>query len=451
VVPWRPDPDEEIKGVLCVSHDITARRAAEQREQAAGRALADALDVVDEVLFETDADGRWTALSPAFERATGIRVQDALGSSALDLVLPEDRAGYLERLSSLASSDSLEAAHRFRAADGSVRWAEVRLRVKRGPAGTVGGVAGTLADVTGRIEAQDALTDSERRARAAERRFEGAFASSPLAMAFLDAEGRFTKVNAACEDLWGHPEAELLGRSAPTMLAPDDAARFHRLTEELASGDGPDRLEQRWVDRRGTTVTTLSSVAALEGFDGHAAGIFMQFEDVTARRALEARLRQLADHDELTGLPNRRALRTALDRHLAHCLRYGADGAVLLIDLDGFKQINDTRGHAAGDAVLVAVAGALRHTLRATEHLARLGGDEFAVLLPKGDLDDAAVVAGKLRCAIEAMAGVRASIGATAGTPDARSTDRLIAAADEAMYRAKADGRGSGRLSGAQA
>ena len=119
----------------------------------------------------------------------------------------------------------------------------------------------------------------------------------------------------------------------------------------------------------------------------------MQVQDITDRRRLEDQLRHLADHDPLTGLLNRRGIDRALAQHVARGRRYGAEGALLVLDLDGFKAVNDSLGHAAGDELIVTCAAALQNRLRETDILGRLGGDEFAVLLPAEGEAEAVIVA----------------------------------------------------------
>ena len=169
--------------------------------------------------------------------------------------------------------------------------------------------------------------------------------------------------------------------------------------------------------------------------------------DLRSLLATTSELRHLADHDALTGLPNRRRFEQELARHLAHVRRYGPEGAALVLDLDGFKPVNDTFGHAAGDRLLARVAGVLRERLRATDVVARLGGDEFAILLPRVDAAGAAAVARSLVRTVRAEAltdharGVTISIGVIAF--DAHSPavpEGVMAAADIAMYDAKAAG-----------
>jgi len=169
--------------------------------------------------------------------------------------------------------------------------------------------------------------------------------------------------------------------------------------------------------------------------------------DLRSLLATSAELRHLADHDALTGLPNRRRFEQELARHLAHVRRYGPEGAVLILDLDGFKPVNDTFGHAAGDRLLARVGRVLRERLRATDVVARLGGDEFAILLPRVDRDGATAVARSLVQTVRAEAltadarGVTISVGVIAFDERAPAVpEGVLAAADIAMYDAKAAG-----------
>ena len=169
--------------------------------------------------------------------------------------------------------------------------------------------------------------------------------------------------------------------------------------------------------------------------------------DLRSLLATASELRHLADHDALTGLPNRRRFEQELARHLAHVRRYGPEGAVLVLDLDCFKPVNDTFGHAAGDRLLARVAYVLRDRLRATDVVARIGGDEFAILLPRVDGGGAGAVARSLVETVRAEAltadarGVTISIGVIAFDERAPLVpEGVLAAADIAMYDAKAAG-----------
>jgi len=169
--------------------------------------------------------------------------------------------------------------------------------------------------------------------------------------------------------------------------------------------------------------------------------------DLRSLLATTSELRHLADHDALTGLPNRRRFEQELARHLAHVRRYGPEGAALVLDLDCFKPVNDTFGHAAGDRLLARVACVLQERLRATDVVARLGGDEFAILLPRVDAAGAGAVARSLVETVRAETltadarSVTISIGVIAFDERAPVVpEGILAAADIAMYDAKAAG-----------
>jgi diguanylate cyclase (GGDEF)-like protein len=189
------------------------------------------------------------------------------------------------------------------------------------------------------------------------------------------------------------------------------------------------------------------------------AGVISVSRDVTARHELDEHLRHLADHDPLTGLPNRRRFDAELGRHTARLQRYGLAGAVLLVDLDNFKTINDTLGHAAGDDYIIRAAKLLRSELRDSDVVARIGGDEFAILLPQADAQQAAETARRLVAAVQPPPGARDpgdpqmtfSIGVASfvreGTWD---PEAVVAAADRAMYAAKTAGRNRACVSDGQ-
>jgi GGDEF domain-containing protein len=141
-------------------------------------------------------------------------------------------------------------------------------------------------------------------------------------------------------------------------------------------------MELRYRHKDGSEVWALLTVAAVRGLDGKPIHYIAQILDVTDRRRLERQLRHQAEHDALTGLANRRVFAAELGRQLARERRYGGESSLLMVDLDGFKEINDTLGHAAGDLVLQAIGYLLAGRVRDTDLVARLGGDEFAVLLP---------------------------------------------------------------------
>jgi diguanylate cyclase (GGDEF)-like protein/PAS domain S-box-containing protein len=273
-------------------------------------------------------------------------------------------------------------------------------------------------------------------------------ASSEL-IALLDPNGRFAFVSAACRNVLGYEPHELCGRHLDEVLGlrtGEDGARF--ATPELCRA--PLRREIQAERRNGTLVALMVSTTPILAANGSVHSIAAVFTDIAEHVELRRRLEQMVHEDELTGLPNRRAFLSELDRHLRHAERYGPRGAILMIDLDRFKEVNDDLGHPVGDALLQVVAARLRVRLRATDLLARLQGDEFVVLLPEADCDSAARVAEAIQRSVRKPVAdldksrpVTASIGGIAIDRRVGGSD-LMAFVDAALREAKREGQGNG-------
>jgi diguanylate cyclase (GGDEF)-like protein/PAS domain S-box-containing protein len=264
--------------------------------------------------------------------------------------------------------------------------------------------------------------------------------------------GVLLDANAAYATMLELTAEDLIGAKLTRWVHPGDhVAALEDPLDRL--GDGRcERLqfERRYLLPDGRIISAVITDAVLERDHGEQFAI-EQALDITERKSFEGQLQHLADHDALTGLFNRRRFDAELERALAHARRFGTTGAVLALDLDGFKDVNDTLGHAAGDSLVVRLAGMLQRTLRETDVVARSGGDEFAVILPGTDERDACVVAEKLLSAIrrsgtvvqqQLHAQVTTSIGITTfeGGEGVTAADLLIEA-DIAMYDAKHAGK----------
>jgi diguanylate cyclase (GGDEF)-like protein/PAS domain S-box-containing protein len=264
-----------------------------------------------------------------------------------------------------------------------------------------------------------------------------------------DLEGTLVRWNRACEQLVGYTAAELDARGGLLDLVPaDERPVAEAMLAALGTGESPVRGELHWRTRDGSLRLIEWSNTALTGPDGavtHVVGTGIDVTDLrrwgAERMAAEERLRHMADHDGLTGLFNRRRFEEELERHIAHGRRYGMDGALLLLDLDDFKLVNDLHGHRAGDAVLTAVAEVLAERLRESDIVARFGGDEFAVLMPHGGATEAAELADLLAAAVQrevrSPAGrLQASVG-LAVFEDSSTSDEILSRVDDAMYADK--------------
>ena len=292
------------------------------------------------------------------------------------------------------------------------------------------------------------LERQSRRARLANDRVERLFDDAPHGVALLDLDGSVIRVNIAM--------AVLVGLDPPDMVG-------HRLADFETPGEG--RIEDhlgRLMQIRGESIdaeclmrdsggndvdVALSSTVVGDQVMGEI--VMVNVVDISDRRRYLDRLAHLADHDVLTGLANRRRFEGELERHLDRCRRHGPTGALLLLDLDNFKQVNDTLGHNAGDQLLVTIAGLLRRSIRSTDVVARLGGDEFAIMLTDCDEADAQRVAelvveriGTHAATLDGVARrVTASVGAVTFRAATEHAADVLALADMTMYDAKEAGR----------
>jgi diguanylate cyclase (GGDEF)-like protein/PAS domain S-box-containing protein len=274
-----------------------------------------------------------------------------------------------------------------------------------------------------------------------------AFEKSPIGLGLFNPEGEYIRANPALCELLDRPLEGLIGRRDQEFTHPDDRQSDVDAAWRILDGEiDVWQTEKRFLRPDRTIVWAIASMTFLRDEHGHAVAWLGQFQDITERRSLEQRLRRLADEDALTSIPNRRSFEASVELALELSARHGIAGALLMIDLDGFKEINDTHGHALGDRVLAAVATALRQRLRATDLIARVGGDEFAVLL-RATSGDAArgvadVLAGVVRQTRLVAGNPAISLSASIGVADFGAlplpgAGELLAAADAAMYVAK--------------
>jgi diguanylate cyclase (GGDEF)-like protein/PAS domain S-box-containing protein len=269
-----------------------------------------------------------------------------------------------------------------------------------------------------------------------------------------------TSIAPTIEAVIGYPPDELVGehgRSWATIIHPDDLEAVTACFGEALQRDEPYAIEYRLRHADGSTRWVQGHGQPVRGADGAVQAVEGVWFDVTERRTGEERLAHMALHDPLTDLPNRALFQEHLTVAIANAARNGGGGAVLFIDLDDFKLVNDSFGHAVGDELLVTVSQRLRDSCRAGDVVARQGGDEFLVLVQGGGSasagEAAQAVAGNLRAALAkpfAVAGtdlyVTPSIGASLFPADGDTAETLLKHADIAMYAAKEGGRDGYRL-----
>ncbi|MFZ5863268.1 MAG: EAL domain-containing protein [Nitrospirota bacterium] len=271
----------------------------------------------------------------------------------------------------------------------------------------------------------------------------------------VDPDGRVLFVNRAWLDTMGYREYEVSSITLFDLIHRESVDRFREHFQRLAAGESPVLIETVFVAKDGRVIP-LEGSATGQYVDGRLVSTHAIFRNITERKEWEARLAQVTRHDALTNLPNRAVFLDRLDQALVR-VRTGRSErplAVLILDLDRFKLVNETLGHAAGDRMLSAVAERLSGVLRDGDTVARLGGDEFAVLLPElAKVSDSAMVVGKIFAALRAPfvvdsheLFVGASIGVSVAPDDGDESGTLLKHADAAMYRAKDQGRNTFQL-----
>jgi len=270
--------------------------------------------------------------------------------------------------------------------------------------------------------------------------------STPLAV-FIVQDGLVQYVNKQLQSWTGYAEEELLGKDALYLVPPQERHIVRAAARNVLAGESQEPYEYRLVTRFGESRWVLGSVAAIE-FRGKRA-IMGNFVDITVRKLLEQQLQRQAFYDALTGLPNRLLFTDRLEHALEGARRRGEPVALLFLDLDGFKAVNDRFGHARGDEALAAVASRLAGLIRREDTLARIGGDEFTVLLEGAHAEHDALhvaerVVNEMRKPFE-LWGHRLKLGVSVGLalsePEGAEASELLRRADIALYRAKAVGK----------
>jgi len=435
----------EERHFIVLSRDITERKLAENSLRTSTERLREAQRIANLGSWHLDLASGALVWSEEVYRLFEIDPQrfGATYDAFIATVHPEDREAVTGAYrDSLANRTSYEISHRLQMKDGRIKWVLERCTSEFDDEGKALRSIGTVQDITERKLAEEEL------------RIGAIVFESQEAMMVTDAEGRILRVNRAFCETTGYPPGEVVGQNPRLLQSGRHDAGFYRDMWETIARTGIWQGEV-WDRRKDGTEypkwLTISSVKNEAGVVTHYVGTHF---DITARKQAEEKINELAFFDQLTGLPNRTLLQDRLRQAMTAGSRNGLHGALLLIDLDNFKTLNDTRGHEAGDQLLKQVASRLRACVRECDTVARLGGDEFVVVLTELDADEKAAasdtedVAAKIRDALnqnylfDRFAHLSsASIGATLFRGQNDSVDELMKQADLAMYRSKAAGR----------
>ena len=290
-------------------------------------------------------------------------------------------------------------------------------------------------------------------------RLRATFDEAGVGIAHVGLDGAMLKVNRALCDMIGYPASHLVGQPFTVLKFAEDRAAADDARAQLCAAGGTRQVEARYRHRNGATLWIALSISTVCDPEGNPEYFVAMAQNITASRAAQEKIEHQATHDLLTGLPNRALFHDRLQHALHQARRRDCAAAVMFVDLDHFKQVNDRLGHAAGDALLREVARRLAAAVRDTDTAARVGGDEFAVVLSElAAPQDAALVAERI---LQAMAQpielrgaayrVTLSLGVAMFPADGADVDSLVHSADAAMFEAKRTGRNGVRFYSATA
>jgi diguanylate cyclase (GGDEF)-like protein/PAS domain S-box-containing protein len=445
--------------------DIHEQKAAQERLAAATAAML-ASEARYRTAFQTSldgiaitrlADGGYIDANPTYLRIYGYEREEVLGHTTLELnhwVDTEDRRKVVETLLRDKVSRNVEA--RFRKKNGEIFWGLASASYIE--CDGVPCLLSVLRDVTEAKAVEARAAAAAEALRLSEERYRTAFHTSLdcIAISTLK-EGRYVDVNPAFLSTFGFEREEVIGHTAEEIEAWVDLTDRQNLVEVLRKDSVCRNIEVRYRRKSGQTFWGMLSAALIEvdGVPCHLGVI----RDISEAKAAQEEIRNLAFYDPLTHLPNRRLLLDRLSHALSAAGRTNHLGALLFVDLDDFKTINDTLGHRVGDLMLEEVAHRMILCVRKSDTVARLGGDEFVVLLeelsknPEEAAAQARIVAEKIVFAVEQPflldgreCRSAACIGITLFGNDSESTDAVLQQADIAMYQAKTAGRSSLRF-----
>lgn len=397
----------------------------------------------------SDPEGRIVEVGPRWSELTGVPPEAALGWGWAEAVHPEDRPAVLDHWNeALTSEDNAVADVRYRVrhSDGSFRWCRARAHPRRDEGGQIISWYGTLENIHDQVTAELALRESEELYRLASR------ATNDVIWDLSHVTDRIEWGNGA-EQILGYPETAE-GTSIDwwkERIHPEDLAAVNAAYDRvLANRQDSWSLEYRFRAANGEYINLFSRGYVVRGKGGEAVRSIGALLDVTDARKAERELRWAANHDPLTGLPNRKLFGEVLEAALASASSDGTCVGVIVIDVDGFKLLNDSMGHAAGDQLLRTVAARLQAKLPAGATVARLGGDEFAVIVTGLGCDEPIMPAataildgvGNAMTIDESVVDVSISAGAAIWCADGQDAEAILKSADLALYAAKADGAG---------
>jgi diguanylate cyclase (GGDEF)-like protein/PAS domain S-box-containing protein len=436
ITPAKPD-----KVFLVMAQDITERIRSQEELKRFRMALDSSIDAVylidHELMRFIDANETALAtLGYSYEELMQLGPQDLKPDPG---ELDKIRRRFNEVIQSEHKTGMIETLHQRK--DGKRLPVEVYLRAFMSEGRQL--LVAVVRDITARIKAEAVLRDSEQR-------FRVAFNQAAVGLAHVSPDGRWLMVNKKLCEIVGYTQGELLSMRFQDVTHPEDVVADWALARRMIAGEIDEKSrEKRYRHKNGYYIWVNLTSSMVRSDDGNPKYYSTVVEDISRRKQIEEELLHLANHDALTSLPNRSLLLDRLSQALVFAERSEGQVAVMLIDLDRFKNINDSLGHDAGDKIIMEISRRLSASVRAGDTIARLGGDEFVIIRPDVVKDDAvAILAQQILEALSRPLTVQGhefyptgSIGISMYPKDGSDGQTLLKNADTAMYRAKDAGR----------
>jgi diguanylate cyclase (GGDEF)-like protein/PAS domain S-box-containing protein len=396
------------------------------------------IDIMPNPAFFKDIEGRYQGTNPAFEKLLGKSKHELIGKTIGDVAPPEIVEKHMEHDQTLLDQPGHQVYEApLKAWDGEHHVIFIKATYQL-PDGRVAGIIGILKDITQRLRSEEELAQL--------RRFSESTAQTMTeGLVLTDADGKFTFVNPAAARMLGYTPTEMIDRQVISFVPKDQQAIVRHADEKRSKGIS-DRYELVFLHRDGSRRTFLvSGGPRIQGVQF--GGTMAVLTDITERKQMEEEIRSLSLHDELTGLHNRRGFMTLADHVLKTANRLKKVTALIYMDVDNLKKINDTGGHKMGDRALVEVAFILRKSFRENDVIGRLGGDEFAILAMEATAMNVDALSARLqerldlfntRSSAEAGFQLAVSAGVCTREPDqAVAVEEMLSRADLLMYEQK--------------
>ncbi len=436
------DENGKLQAVVMVFHDVSQRYAMIARLKHEGTLFSQTFDQAGVGMAQLGLDGRWTRVNRKLCDISGYSESELLALSFQGMTHPDDLGQDFGALQALIEKqcNSYETEKRYIRKDGSIVWVSLNVSMVWQADGSPDYGISVIQDIQSR-------KDAEQDAKSSQAQYQALFEQMPEGVLLFDEFLQVIGHNREALRQLEYGSKELLNLHVWDVESIDDMARIDERKAAIAAA-GRDDFESRYRTRSGRMMDVAVSVQLVPMANGRP--VFQTlFRDITEQKQIVQQVEYLAYHDQLTGLANRRLLQDRIDQAVGSALRRSANIALCYLDLDHFKDVNDSLGHQAGDRLLEMVSVRLMACVRAEDTLARVGGDEFVIMLSDiSDSEAAAAIAQKIISAISApfILGteeikVTPSIGISICPQDGCDSDTLLKHADSAMYQAKQSGR----------